>query len=60
MVERYENWDNGCGLLSYSEKTGSFKPVSVPIERQDGYEAVFNDRVYQARLEVAEALRTGN
>lgn len=58
VVERYEDWSNGMGFLDYSEKTGSFKPLSVPIEHQDGYEAVFNDRVYQARLEVAKALET--
>lgn len=59
MVERSENWNNGGGFIEMSEKTGSFKPVSVPIEVQDGYEASFNGRVYQARQDVLEALRSG-
>lgn len=57
VVERYENWNNGAGWVQYTKE--NFKATAVPIEQQDNYLAEWNGRIYQARKDVIEALKTG-
>ena len=58
-VERHENWDNGGGLISYYSGDGPFRIESIPIESQDNYLTEYAGRVYQARKNVIDALKTG-
>lgn len=59
VVENYENWNNGGGFVEYSKGDKPFRFQAVPIEAQDNYQTVYNNRVYKARLEVQEALAKG-
>ena len=57
VVERHENWDNGGGFVEISEK--QFRIDPVPIEKPD-YAAMREQRIFEARQAVAEALSKGN
>jgi len=54
VVERYENWHNGMGFVESDKKV--FRPTSVPIERQDGYLAIYDHKTYKPRPEIVEDL----
>jgi hypothetical protein len=54
---RFENWQNGAGLVEFSDNF--FKPEFVPIEPQDNYRAEREGRIYEARKEVIAALEKG-
>ena len=59
VVENYENWNNGGGFVEYQPGDSPFRFQAVPIEAQDNYKTVYNNRVYEARKEVIEALAKG-
>jgi len=59
VVERYEDWNNGGGFVEYRGGDRPFKSIAVPIEPQDNFDASYDGRVYKARKDVLEALRTG-
>lgn len=60
VVERYENWNNGGGILEFSKGDKPFRHYDVPIEAQDGYIASFNGRTYKHRQEIIDALANGH
>ena len=57
VIERYENWHTGMGEIE-STKT-QYKITSIPIEKQDGYLAIHDHKIYKPRPEIVEMLRTG-
>jgi hypothetical protein len=59
VVRSFENWNNGMGFVEYGKGDKPFKSTPIPIEAQDGYQAIWQDRVYKARKAVAEALAKG-
>jgi len=59
VVERFENWNQGLGMVEYKKGDKPFQTHAIAIEAQDNYEAQWQKRVYKAREEVAEAFKTG-
>jgi hypothetical protein len=57
IVERYENWNNGMGFVE-STKT-IYKPTSISIEKQDGYLAIHDHKIYKPRPEIVDLLSKG-
>lgn len=59
MVPTYENWNNGGGFVEYKKGDKPFRHTAVPIEAQDNYETSYQGRVFKARQDVIEALKSG-
>lgn len=49
IVPHQENWQNGIGVVHYTEGNGAFHVEQVAIDHNDGYRAFYDGKWYEPR-----------